>query len=99
MKLKEYIDSHGVKYPFVASKIGISIAQLYRMFEGKVDPKASVMQAIEDYTKYETRLVDGWVELIQPLKTSNNKTNAKKEKQQQNNKTTLNTAIGSNDAT
>lgn len=99
MKLKEYIDSHGVKYPFVASKIGISIAQLYRMFEGKVDPKASVMQAIEDYTKYETRLVDGWVELIQPLKTCNHKANTKKQKQQNNDQACLNTPIGTNDAT
>ncbi len=80
MKLKEYIDSHGVKYPFVAAKIGVSIAQLYRMFEGKSDPKASVMQAIEEYTNHRTRLINGWIELVEPLKINYNKANTKKEK-------------------
>lgn len=92
MHLKKWLDNNGLTYQEFANRIGIHRQTIVNLMGGK-DIRLSVAAKIEDATLGVVKCRELYLE------TSDDETYAKKEKQQQNNKTTLNTAIGNNDAT
>lgn len=50
MKLKDYIDEHGLSYSFVGKAIGVSTEAARRYANGERIPQPEIMQKIVDYT-------------------------------------------------
>jgi hypothetical protein len=51
MKLRDYIDSHGIKMTFFSKKIGYSNTHMCNIMSGKVKPSPRLKKAIELETK------------------------------------------------
>jgi hypothetical protein len=47
MKLREYLDSHGIKHHFFADKLGISRMQMTRMLRPGFKPTLDIIDEVE----------------------------------------------------
>lgn len=57
MKLKDYLDSNGIKYTSFAKKIGVTLSTIYNIFKGN-DIRLSIAIKIHQITKGEVSFED-----------------------------------------
>jgi transcriptional regulator with XRE-family HTH domain len=67
MKLKDYVEQECIHYAKASKRLDISVSEYYALLNGKADPRISLIQRIEEFTKGNVKYKD-WIGEYDPTK-------------------------------